>query len=72
MKIKIRVKPNSKITSVKQQEDGSCVVSLTATPVEGKANVQLIKVLADHFLVAKSSITIKSGLKSRDKLVIIG
>lgn len=71
MIIKIRVKPNSKINKVKQNEDGSYAVSLTATPIEGKANSQLIKVLADHLGVAKSRITIKSGQKSRDKLVII-
>jgi len=59
------------MNSVKQNEDGSYAVSLTATPIEGKANNQLIKVLADYFKVAKSRITIKSGQKSRDKLVII-
>lgn len=72
MTIRIKVKPNAKITAIKQQEDGSYLVFLTASPIEGKANAQLIKVLADHFKVAKSLIIIKAGQKSRDKLVIIG
>ncbi len=71
MTIKIRVKPNSKTNAVKPNEDGSYAVSLTTTPIEGKANAQLIRVLADHFGVAKSRIAIRSGQKSRDKLVII-
>jgi len=72
MTIQIRVKPNSKVNAVRQNDDGSYSVSLTASPIEGKANGQLIKVLAEYFKVAKRSIVIKSGLKSRDKLVIIG
>ncbi|MFN6222240.1 MAG: DUF167 domain-containing protein, partial [Dolichospermum sp.] len=40
-------------------------------PIDGKANEELIKLLAKKFDVPKSSITIKSGVTSRNKLIII-
>ncbi|MDZ4231295.1 MAG: DUF167 domain-containing protein, partial [Patescibacteria group bacterium] len=44
---------------------------LKSPAVEGKANQELIEVLADHFGVAKSMVEIVSGLKSRRKRVNI-
>lgn len=46
-------------------------VKLTRPAVEGKANEQLINVLADHFNVAKSSIQIISGQKTSQKRINI-
>nr|WP_233221006.1 DUF167 domain-containing protein [Chlorogloea sp. CCALA 695] len=46
-------------------------MSLKSPPVDGKANTELIKLLAKKFAVPKSRITIKLGLSSRQKLVII-
>ena len=44
---------------------------LKSPPVDGKANEELIKLLAKKFDVAKSDIRIKSGLSSRQKLIEI-
>jgi len=38
---------------------------------EGKANEQVIKLLAKHFGVAKSKVKIISGLKSRQKVIAV-
>ena len=42
-------------------------VKLTRPALEGKANEQLIQVLADHFGISKASIHIVSGEKSSQK-----
>lgn len=46
-------------------------VYLREKPVDGAANIALVKVLAAHFHVAKSCVIIKSGATSRHKLVEI-
>ena len=71
MKISVRVRPNARRTGVEQQEDGSYRVSVTASPVEGKANEQLIEVLADFFDKPKRAITIVRGGQSKNKVVEI-
>ncbi|MFA5047966.1 MAG: DUF167 domain-containing protein [Patescibacteria group bacterium] len=69
--ILVEVKPNSSKINVEKITDLVYKVRLTAPPVEGKANNQLIKVLADYFNISKSEITIKTGKTSKTKLVII-
>ncbi|WP_071190631.1 DUF167 domain-containing protein [Trichormus sp. NMC-1] len=71
MQKKVKVKPNSKQQKILEQEDGSLIVNLKSPPVDGKANEELIKLLAANFDVPKSYIRIKSGLSSRQKLVEI-
>ena len=68
---KVKVKPNSKQQILKEETDGSLTVHLKSPPVDGKANDELIKLLAEQFAVPKSKIKIKSGLSSRQKLVKI-
>ncbi|HLO49853.1 MAG TPA: DUF167 domain-containing protein [Kamptonema sp.] len=67
--LKIKVKPNSKQQNIQSEPDGSFRISLKSPPTDGKANEELIKLLAKRFDVPKSQITIKSGLSSRNKLV---
>lgn len=71
MQKRVKVKPNSKLQNIKEEADGSLTVSLKSPPVEGKANEELIKLLAEKFDLPKSRIRIKSGLSSRHKLVDI-
>jgi len=71
MQKKVKVKPNSKQQKIEEQADGTLTVYLKSPPVDGKANEELIKLLADKFDVPKSYISIKSGLSSRQKLIEI-
>ncbi|HAX75382.1 MAG TPA: hypothetical protein DCY88_06025 [Cyanobacteria bacterium UBA11372] len=71
MKKQVKVKPNSKRQSIEEQPDGSLTVHLKSPPVDGKANEELIALLAERFKVSKSKISIKSGLASKTKLVEI-
>ncbi len=70
MKIIVKVIPGAKKNEFKQEED-LVKIYLKAPALEGKANVALIKFLADYFEVRSSSIEILKGLKSRHKIVSI-
>lgn len=67
----IKVKPNSRQQTLQTAEDGSLVICLKSPPVDGKANDELIKLLAKEFKVPKSSVRIKSGQSSKRKSVEI-
>lgn len=66
------VKPGSKKGPlVEEAQDGSLVVYLTQRAVDGAANEGLIALLAKHFAVSKSKVTIESGFTSRIKRVSV-
>lgn len=65
------VKPGSKKGDLVIEENNHLTVYLRARPIEGKANDSLIKVLAKHFQIHQSAINIKTGTKSRKKLIEI-
>mgnify|MGYP005850079747 FL=1 len=65
----VKVKPNSKQQAIILEDDGSLTVRLQSPPVDGKANKELIQVLAKRFGVRKSQVSIRSGERSRMKRV---
>lgn len=69
MKMNVRVIPNSSRILVEPQLNGSLKVKLTAVPQKGKANEQLIEILAKHYNLKKSKVHILKGATSKDKLV---
>lgn len=71
MQKQVKVKPNSKKQTIEESANGSLTVHLKSPPVDGKANKELIELLAKKFDVPKSHIRIKSGLSSRTKLIEI-
>ena len=46
-------------------------IQIAAPPVDGKANAELIRFLADYFSVPQKQVVIVKGELSRDKLVKI-
>jgi len=70
MIIKVKVRPNSRKQSV-EQENGIYRISLKERAEEGRANIELIKLLAKHFKISSSNIRIKSGLTSKNKIIEI-
>ncbi len=72
MRIYVRVSPRSSMNKVEKISEGEYKVKLTAPPVDGKANDMLIKILAEHFDVPKSSLNIVGGKSARIKMVDIG
>jgi hypothetical protein len=69
MKVNVRVIPKSSQKMVQSELDGSLKVKLTAAPEKGKANKQLVAVLAEHYKVSKSKIVIVKGAASKNKIV---
>ena len=69
--ISVKVKPNSKQQQVRQADDSSFTVHLKSPPIDGKANAELIQLLAKAFGVPKSAIWLKTGAGSKSKLVEI-
>lgn len=68
--INVKVRAGSKENGV-VFKDGVYVVSTKSPAKEGKANESVVTLLSDYFEVPKSSIHIKSGLKSKNKLIEI-
>ncbi len=69
--LRVRLQPRSSKNSIVGVQGGSLKVRLTAPPVEGSANRALIEFLSELTGVRKSSISIDSGLKSREKRVLV-
>jgi hypothetical protein len=65
----VRVKPRAKVSELVQLPDGRWVARLKAAPVDGKANEELIALVAEHFRCSRGAVTIKSGAAGRTKLV---
>jgi uncharacterized protein (TIGR00251 family) len=71
MRLNVRVIPKSSMKLVQAEIDGSLKVKLTAPPEKGKANKELIEVLAAHYKIHKSKVKIVKGATSKDKVVEI-
>jgi uncharacterized protein (TIGR00251 family) len=69
--IQIKVKPNSRTSTFEQSEEGVWLARIKSPPVDGRANQELIELVAKHFRCAKSAVSIKSGASGRMKLVRI-
>lgn len=67
----VTVKPNSKKGPLVVENNEGLTVYLREKPIDGEANTALIKLLAEHFRVPKTTITIKAGVRGRQKRVEI-
>ena len=71
MIVNVRVIPRARVQKI--VADGDVLrVYTNATPTDGAANTAVIKMLAKHFDVPKSSISIVRGTTSHDKVIEIG
>ena len=69
--IQVKVRPGARESALQRLDDGSYSASLKSPPVDGKANAELIALVARHFKVPKAAVTIKVGGAARWKLVSI-
>lgn len=69
--IRVRLQPRSSRDQLEGVKEGSLRIRLTAPPVEGEANRALIEFLSRITGIRKSSFSISSGQRSRDKLVSV-
>jgi uncharacterized protein (TIGR00251 family) len=67
----VKVKPNARQSSFERQADGSWIAHLKSPPVDGKANAELIALVAREFGCATSAVEIATGAGARIKRVRI-
>ncbi len=68
IRMSVRVIPRAKLNRVEVQPDGTVRVHTTTAPTDGKATADVIKMLAEHYNVPKTSIKLVRGGTSRDKV----
>ena len=69
--ISVKVKPNARASVLTLANDGVWLAQLKAPPVDGKANEELLRLVARHFGCRRSAVSLKSGASARTKLVRI-
>jgi len=69
MLIRVYVTPNAREARGVKVSDDYFEVRVDEMAVGGRANKRLLEILAEHFKVQRSRISILKGTKTRDKLV---
>jgi hypothetical protein len=69
--IRLHVQPKASRTRIAGLHDGCLKLAVAAPPVEGKANKEVVKFLAEILGVAVRDVAVKSGAQSRRKLVVV-
>jgi len=67
--LQVRVKPNSRVCGLEMQDDGTWLARVKSPPVDGKANKELVTLIAQHFRLPRSRVSVKSGASGRMKLI---
>jgi uncharacterized protein len=65
----VRVQPRAKKNAITGVMGDALKLSLTAPPVEGRANEAVIEFFAKLLNVSRSSVTIAAGESSRNKVI---
>jgi uncharacterized protein (TIGR00251 family) len=65
----VKIHPRARKNAITGELGDTLKLSLTAPPVEGRANEACIEFLANLLKVPRSSVTIASGLSSRRKVI---
>ncbi|MHB8448166.1 MAG: DUF167 domain-containing protein [Rudaea sp.] len=69
--LSVKVKPNARASRLEQDGNGSWLAHLKSPPVDGRANAELIALIAERLGCRKNRVTIKAGAGGRTKLVRI-
>jgi len=69
--VALRVVPNARRSEVIGASDGLLRMRIAAPAIEGKANEEVRRYLADLFGVRRGAVTLRRGDRSRDKIVHI-
>ena len=69
--LNIKVNPNSSKSEIVKIDENNFRIKVMNPPVKGRANKELVELLADYFKVTKNQIEIKRGLTGSYKIVKI-
>jgi uncharacterized protein (TIGR00251 family) len=70
-RLKLRVKPGARRACLEGEHGGALRVAVTAPPEKGKANDDVVKLLAGALGLPRSAVRIVAGLGSRDKSLAV-
>jgi uncharacterized protein len=69
--IVVKVKPNARASELRHSDELGWIADLKSPPVDGKANAELVALVARRFGCRKADVTIAGGAASRTKRVAI-
>jgi uncharacterized protein (TIGR00251 family) len=69
--IQVKVKPNARVAMLEEMGDGTWLARVKSPPAEGKANDELVAMIARQFNRHKSQVSVRTGASGRVKLVNI-
>lgn len=67
----VHAQPGARRSRVVGRHGDACKIAVTAPPVDGKANDEVVRVVADLFAVAARDVTVVAGRTSRRKRVAV-
>jgi len=68
---KVRVVPRASRSEIIGEHDGSLRIRIAAPPVDGAANEELIRTLAQAFKVSRGAVEVVAGHNSKSKRISI-
>ena len=71
MKISVQAKTNARQDLVEQLSEREFLVKTKELPINGRANLAIIELLAEYLKIPKSDIQIATGLGSKKKILEI-
>jgi uncharacterized protein (TIGR00251 family) len=71
VRISVKVHPRAKTDAITGVVGEALKLSLTAPPVDGRANEACIAFFAKFFSVPRASVTIAAGAGSRNKVLLV-
>jgi uncharacterized protein len=69
--IQVKVQPQSRASALDPAADGTWRARLKSAPLDGRANDELVALVARHFGCRKADVSITAGVASRTKRVRI-
>ena len=71
MLIKVKVFPGSKKQEIIKKSKDSFDVKVKSKPIQGRANQELVGMLAEYFKIHENKIRFIKGFKQRNKIIEI-
>jgi uncharacterized protein len=69
--MRVKVKPNARVALLRPLDDGSWYAQTRSPPADGKANDELIALVAAELGLRRSQVSIRRGASSRIKVLQI-
>jgi len=71
IRLSVKVQTNACKQEIQRISEGEYKIHVLSPPIEGKANKEVIHMVASHFNLPPSRVRIAGGRKSRNKIVVL-